>query len=79
MFFDVLSHRDEEDIFSLVVVVRLDSIFIADDPLQSAMSSNLYFFFFLLSVYFYAMITLLLKTRSIINLLFLFIGFFVCL
>lgn len=79
VFFDVLGHGDKEDIFSLVVIVCLYSIFIADNPFQSAMSSKLAFFFFLLSIYFYAMITLFLKTRSIIKLFFLFIGSFVSL
>lgn len=79
MFFDILSHGDEEDIFSLVLSICLDSIFIADDLFQSAMSSKLYFFFFFLSVYFYATITLFLKARRIINLFFLFIVAFICL
>lgn len=79
MFFDILSNRYEENIFLLVVIVCLDSISISDDSFKSAIGSLLYCHFFLLSLYFYAMITLFLKTQSIIKFVFFFIAAFICL
>ena len=79
MLFDILSNRYEEDIFSLLVIVRLGSIFISDDPFQSAIGSLLYSPFFLLPAYFYAMIALFMKAQSIVKPLLFFAAAFICL
>lgn len=79
MFFDIFSNRYEEDIFLLAVIVCLASISIFYNPLQSAIGSLLYYPFLLLSLYFYAMIAFLMKTQSIIKILFFFIIAFICL